>query len=499
MSWLDSLFSVFSKPSGNHPVHLYNTMSQKKEHFIPLQNRTVKMYNCGPTVYARQHIGNLSMFVFADVLRRTLEGAKYTVKQVINFTDVGHLAGDNEGDADSGEDRMTKGLKAAGKKITIENMLALGERFSNVFVDDLRTLNIDTNHISFPRASAYIPGQIAMVKTLQEKGYAYVGTNGVYFDTALFADYGKLGAINIEGLKEGARIGVSKDKRHSTDFLLWKFDPKLGWESPWGMGFPGWHIECSAMIRAILGEQIDIHTGGIEHIPVHHNNEIAQSEAVSGKKPFVRFWMHRAHLQIESSKISRSEGNTLYLSDLVEKGFHPSAFRYLLLTAHYRTPSNFTWESLGAAQSAYLKLRKLVQTLPHAAGAEPIQKTMEAFRERIYDDLDTAGAIAKIWELLKEKNHNEKRIRATLLMADTVLGLGLDSVDEAADTLLKKEFGEVVSMAEVPQDMQNLLAEREAARAEKKWTEADAARKKIEDLGYEIEDTNDGPRLKRVS
>ena len=249
------------------------------------------MYNCGPTVYGPQHIGNLSMFVFVDILRRALEYNRYHVKQVINFTDVGHLVSD----ADEGEDKMTKGLKREGLTPTLENMRALGERYGNLFLDDIQKLNVEISNTQFPRASDYVPAQIAMVKTLEEKGYAYLGKKGVYFDTWRFSEYGKLGSIQLRGLRAGASVAVSGEKRNPSDFLLWKLDTKIGWDSPWRKGFPGWHIECSAMSRSILGEQIDIHTGGIEHIPIHHNNEIAQSEAATGKKPFSRFWLQRSH------------------------------------------------------------------------------------------------------------------------------------------------------------------------------------------------------------
>src|SRR3989338_7170653 len=274
-----------SKRPPSLPLYLYNTLGKSKQIFtLPAQASAVRMYNCGPTVYDVQHIGNLSMFVFADTLRRALEYNNFSVKQVINITDVGHLTSD----ADEGEDKMTKGLKREGKKLTLENMRELGERYTQIFLDDLRKLNIDTSRITFPRASDYIPAQIAMITTLQEKGYAYTTEDGVYFDTSRFPAYGALGGVNIEGQKEGARVAIKSEKRNAADFALWKLDSKLGWDSPWGKGFPGWHIECSAMIRAILGEQIDIHTGGIEHIGVHHNNEIAQSEAATGKKPFVK-------------------------------------------------------------------------------------------------------------------------------------------------------------------------------------------------------------------
>ena len=298
------------------------------------------------------------MFVFADVLRRTLEYNQFKVKQVINITDVGHLSSD----ADEGEDKMTKGLKREGKQLTLENMRALGERYSKIFIEDLRRLNIDTSKIIFPRASSYIAAQIALISTLEEKGYVYKTLDGVYFDTSRAKDYGILGGINLDSSADNSRLRKANAKRNPADFALWKFTAKgpsaLGWDSPWGKGFPGWHTECSAMIRATLGEQIDIHTGGLEHIAVHHNNEIVQSETVTGKKPLSRFWMHRAHVQLEGAKLAKSEGRVVYLSEILERGYHPLALRYLFLGAHYRTPSNFTWNALEASQTAFLKLRR---------------------------------------------------------------------------------------------------------------------------------------------
>lgn len=471
-------------------IHLYNTLSGGLETFEPLKSGQVKMYHCGPTVYGEQHIGNLSMFVFTDIVRRTFEANNYAVQQVINITDVGHLVSDG----DDGEDKMTKGLKREKKALTLENMRALAEKYTEMFLQALETLNIRTDGTKFPRASDYIPAQIAMVKTLEEKGYAYAGKSGVYFDTSRFTAYGKLGNINLEGLKEGARVEASDEKRNPTDFLLWKFDKKLGWESPWGLGFPGWHIECSAMIRAILGDRIDIHTGGIEHIPVHHNNEIAQSESATGKKPFARYWLHRAHLQIESAKIAKSIGNTVYLHDIEKKGFHPLAFRYLLLGAHYRQPSNFTWEALQAAQTAFLKLRKLVDELPH--GGEVFPKPYGGrFLERMNDDFDTPGALAVLWEMVNDKNIDPANLRSGILKSDEVLGLNLGHPDEKATELYRKEFGQTVATSDVPQTIQDLLTERELARTEKRWDDADTVRKKIESEGYVIEDTVDGPRV----
>lgn len=469
-------------------IVLHNTLS-KKEEPLRLQGQVVKMYHCGPTVYGVQHIGNLSMFVFTDILRRTLEYAGYDVKQVINITDFGHLTSD----ADEGDDKMMKGLKQEGLSPTLENMKTLAEKYAAIFLNDLNTLNIRTEGTQFPRASAYVAEQIEMIKTLQEKGFAYVGARAVYFDTSRFPAYGALGNIKLDSLKEGARVTANDEKKHPTDFVLWKNDEKIGWDSPWGKGFPGWHIECSAMSKELLGEQIDIHTGGIEHIPVHHNNEIAQSESASGKKPFARFWLHRAHLQLDGGKMAKSEGNVVYLSDIIQKGFHPLAFRYLLLGAHYRQPASFTWAALAAAQTAFLKLRRLVDTLPHN-GAVPLDYK-NRFTEKILHDLDTPGALAVLWEMTRDSSLAPKNLRAGLLDFDQVLGLNLASEDAEARKLWETEFGVVVSEDAVPRNIQELLMKREEARKEKRWDDADTARRELETQGYLIEDTARGPRV----
>ena len=489
MSWLGSLFAKDSRTRA--PLYFYNTLAKSKELFtLPPQMKEVRMYNCGPTVYGRQHIGNLSMFVFTDILRRTLEYNGLAVKQAINFTDFGHLSSDQ----DEGDDKMMIGLKRERLAPTLENMRALGEKYANLFLEDIRALNIEVDTITFPRASDFIPAQIAMIKTLEEKGYTYNGKHGVYFDTSRFPAYGKLGNIDLEGLREGARVGKNSDKRHPTDFLLWKSSKKIGWDSPWGKGFPGWHIECSAMIRACLGAQIDIHTGGIEHIPIHHNNEIAQSESATGKKPLARFWLHRAHLQLEGAKIAKSEGNVVYLADVTERGFHPLSLRYLLLSAHYRTTSNFTWEALSAAQTAYAKLLALRLSITEQV-RPPSLSWRQKFLGRINDDLDTPGALAVMWEMTKDDALSPAELLAGLLDFDAVLGLNLIQPDEAAKKLAATERKEQTTLDALPEEIRKLVTEREEAREKKDFTLADALRLKIEDGGYTLHDTSEGPRI----
>ncbi|MBM3272542.1 class I tRNA ligase family protein, partial [Candidatus Kaiserbacteria bacterium] len=328
---------------------------------------------------------------------------------------------------------------------------------------------------------------------LEEKGYAYRTANGVYYDTSRFPAYGALGGINLEGLQAGTRAITDADKRHPTDFLLWKSDAKIGWDSPWGKGFPGWHIECSAMARSCLGEQIDIHTGGIEHIPVHHNNEIAQSEAATGKKPFSRFWMHRAHVQIEGAKIAKSEGTVVYLKDIIERGIHPVALRYLYLGAHYRTASNFTWNALEAAESAFLRLRGFVDNAPEGGTLPAAYKKRIA--ERLNDDLDTPGALAIVWEMTKDASLSPADIRAGILDADRVLGLGLGAPDEAAQAAYRKRFGEEVALDTLSEEIRAMVLERQHARMNRDWHHADELRKELEVSGFSVEDTNGTPRV----
>lgn len=474
------------------PLFLHNTLGNTTEQFtLPPRVRTVRMYNCGPTVYGVQHIGNLSMFVFTDVLRHTLEYNGFPVKQVINITDFGHLTSDS----DEGEDKMTKGLKREKMPVTMKNMAKLAQRYADIFFNDLKQLNIDTGRIEFPRATAYIPAQIAMIQTLIEKGYAYQTAHGVYYDTSRFPSYGALGGIDLSGQKEGARVAVNHEKRHPHDFVLWKSDSKLGWDSPWGMGFPGWHIECSAMIRSVLGEQIDIHTGGIEHIPIHHNNEIAQSEAATGKKPFSRFWMHRAHIQIDGGKIAKSVGNVVYLSDVIAQGYHPLALRYLFLGAHYRTNSNFSWEALAASQSAFAKLLAVcIHYDDREPGTVPAA-WQKKFIERINDDLDTPGALAVIWEMIKDRSLAPEDLVAGLLDFDSILGLNLAHPDEAAVALAVGELKEEVALDDLTVEVRTLIEEREQARRDRSWDKADALRDQIDALGYTIEDAKDSLRV----
>lgn len=474
------------------PLYLFNTLTKEKEIFKPLSPRYVKMYSCGPTVYDYQTVGNLRPPVMANVLRRTLVYNGYAVKQVTNITDMGQLVSD----ADEGEDKMTRGLRREGKEITLKNMKALGTKYMKVFLKDLKLLNIDTEKITFPRASDYIGEQIALTQALDEKGYVYKTSDGMYFDISKHATYGALGNINLQGLKEGARVETNKEKKDHADFALWKFNENLGWDSPWGKGFPGWHIECTAMIFAELGKQIDIHTGGIDLIPTHHNNEIAQAESASGKSPHVKYWLHNAHISIEGQKISKSIGNTIYLRNIIEKEFNPLAYRYWLLTSHYRSPVNFTWQALEGAQTALTRMHKLFIEKLGEKNGDVVTTYQKKFHAAVNDDLDTPQAIALMWELVKDEKIRKANKRATLLNFDAVLGLGLIEGSRKLKAMLRSEEKRV-KITKAPEEVAQLLAARTAARAEKNWDEADRLRKEIEKQGYKIEDTTSTSTLKK--
>jgi cysteinyl-tRNA synthetase len=479
-------------PEPKPPLRLRNTLSGEIEVFKPLHDGKVLMYNCGPTVYDHQHIGNLKPYIFADILRRTLEYNDLAVKQVINITDVGHLTGDNEGDPNVGEDKLERGAKKRGLKAQ-----ELAKEITGEWKSDLEKLDIKTKDIIFTKATDFIPEQIALVQTLEEKGYTYRTNDGIYYDTSRFPRYGKLGNINLEELKAGARVEQG-EKLHPTDFALWKFSGKerreQEWKSPWGVGFPGWHLECTAMIFAKLGKQIDIHTGGMDHIPIHHNNEIAQAEAATGKK-YVNYWLHSAFITIEGQKISKSLGNTVLLRNIVDRNINPLAYRYLILSAHYRTPINFKWDALEGANTALLKLHRFfLDELPQKSGTiDP--KYQRRFMEAINDDLDTPKAIALLFELTRDESISRTDKRATILDFDRVLGLGFIAGKKKMKDMLSVR---VLTKESLPAEIQKLVDEREAARKEKKWTEADHLRDQIERKGYSVVDTPKGTTIEKA-
>jgi cysteinyl-tRNA synthetase len=466
------------------PLYLKNNLSDTKEVFVPFKTDMVRLYTCGPTMYGPVHIGNLRAVVFPDILVRVLTGLGYRVRQVINITDFGHLVTDG----DAGEDKMTKGLLREHMALTLENMRALSEKYTKVFLDDLESLGVDIEQIDFPRASDYIPQQIALIKTLEQKGYAYTTKDGVYFDTSRFPDYGKLGDVQLLAQKGASRV-EQRSKRHPADFVLWKPDSKIGWESPWGLGFPGWHIECSAMIRTLLGQEIDIHTGGEDLMHVHHNNEIAQSEAANGRK-FVHYWMHNAFLTMHGEKASKSLGNVVYLSEIKEKGIHPLALRYFFLQAHYSTPLSFSWDALHSAENALERLWKMSRDIAEESDRVGVNSEIrERFLSFMRDDLSTPQALGMLWETLRSEDHSAEEKWGLIESAETHFGLLLTNPPE----------NKVLNEADIPQNVQSLLAERESARARKDFKEADRLRNEIENSGYRVEDGPSGPVLSKTT
>lgn len=477
----------------NHMLKIHNTLSGKKEEFKSISDKQVSMYSCGPTVYDYAHIGNLRAYIFADILKRTLEYNNYEVRHVMNITDIGHLVSDS----DEGEDKMTKALRREGKPLTLEAMKAVADFYADRFKENLTELNIKTPTV-MPKASEHIAEDIEIIKILEEKDCAYRINDGIYFDISKFKEYGKLGNIKLDANNEQARIQANPEKRNSRDFCLWKFNSELGWESPWGKGFPGWHIECSAMSTKYLGQPFDIHTGGIDHIPVHHQNEIAQSE-MAYNKPLANYWTHCEFLNIGEQKMAKSAGNFTTLATLKEKGINPLAYRFFALGAHYRTPMNFSWEALSGSQNGlehlYNQIRAInMSAVIHAghllvAGEKKVydKKGMinteykNKFLEAINDDLNTPQALAIVQELLKSDLPAEYKL-ATVLDFDEVLGLNLKQV------FLKTE-------QELPQNILELAEKRKKAKATKNFSESDDLRKQIEAKGYKVEDRVDEEQI----
>ena len=482
-------------------LKLYNTLSREKEKFVPIENGKVGIYTCGPTVYWYAHVGNFRAYVFADILRRVLAYDGFEVKHIINVTDVGHLTSD----ADEGEDKLEASAKKEGRTAK-----EVSHFYFDAFREDFLKLNL-IEPFKWTWATEHIVEQIDMVKSLEEKGFTYVTSDGVYFDSLKFEDYGKLSRKKVEDLEGGKRVDLG-EKRNVTDFALWKFSKEdenrqQEWESPWGVGFPGWHIECSAMAAKYLGKTFDIHTGGEDHIPVHHENEIAQSTCAFGVKP-VNYWMHGAFLNIKGGKMSKSLGDIETISDLEKRGVDPLAYRYFCLTASYRKPLTWSEDALDGAVNSYKKLKniclglsddgnvapkgvpsriqakgKLGQTLPPAqmasADADKVGKYLARFGERIDDDLDMPGALAVLWEMVRDEEADGK-VEAVRKM-DEVFGLGLLERDDI----------------EVPDEVRKLAEEREVARKRKDWARADELRGLILEKGFIVRDGDDGFELEK--
>jgi len=463
-------------------LKIYNTYEKQKQEFKPLKDKEVKFYSCGPTVYWTQHLGNMRAAVLADLINRSLSYLGYQVKMVRNITDVGHLTSDQ----DQGEDKLEKGAKREG--ISPQEV---AKKYMDLYLADIKKLNVKDPDV-LAIATEYIDEMIAMVQILLDKGFAYTTDLAVYFDISKFKDYEKYSGQKLEEKIKGAGKGEVEDpdKKHPADFALWFF--KAGehqnalqtWPSPFesklvenGQGFPGWHIECSAMSKENLGETIDLHMGGIEHIPIHHPNEIAQSEAAN-EAPFVKYWIHNEHLMYEGGKMSKSEGTAYSLTEVIEKGYQPLSVRYLFLQAHYRSKQNFTWESMEAADNGYEHLQNQVRKLGQQKGK--VDKTFKnKFIDFLEDDFNIPQAFALIQELLKSDLNNQDKL-ATVLDFDQVLGLDLGKQEKI----------------EIPKEVQELLEQRQKARDKKDWEQSDQLREQIGELGYLVEDTDQGQEVK---
>lgn len=462
-------------------MKLYNTMSRELQEFKPLQAGQARVYCCGPTVYDYQHIGNFKTFLFEDLLVRTLRFAGYKVTHVMNITDVGHLVSD----ADEGEDKMLVAMRREGK-----SSYEIADFYTGKFFEDwdkLRLLRPDV----VCKATDHIKEMIELISRLEQRGFTYLAGGNVYFDVGKLGDYGKLARLDLDKLKAGARIEVDKNKHNAQDFVLWftksKFEnQEMQWDSPWGRGYPGWHIECSAMSIRYLGEAFDIHCGGIDHIPVHHTNEIAQSEAATGR-PWVNYWMHGQFMKINDEKMSKSKGRFIVLDDLIRQGFEPLDYRFLCLNSHYRSHLNFTEEVMRNAASAWDKLAGSLLTLKDSCANESansgrvLGEYLEQFKAAIFDDLNSPKAMAVVWAVLADNRHAAADKLATLYNFDQVLGFGFSELQR--ETVL------------LPPEIEDLLKQREGARKNKDWALADSLRKKAAALGFSIEDSAQGQKV----
>ncbi len=481
-------------------IRLYNTLGRELQVFEPLEAGTARMYACGPTVYNYAHIGNLRTYVFEDLLRRTFSYFDYTVEHVMNVTDVGHLTDDG----DEGEDKMIKSAREQGKSVW-----DIANHFSDAFFRDLEKLNIQMPEVVC-KATDHIEDMIGLIKRLEERGYTYLAGGNLYFDVAKFEKYGELALLDRAKLQAGARVEVDVNKRNPQDFVLWftnsKFDQQaMQWDSPWGRGYPGWHIECSAMSMRYLGEQFDIHLGGVDHIPVHHTNEIAQSEAATGK-PWVRYWIHGEFLVMTGGKMSKSAGGFITLESLEEMGYHPLDYRYFCLGGHYRTQLQFTEDSLNAARAARHNLLDRVRRLRNealqngtsvgtAVGSaenelgDGAQAHLRAFEAAVAEDLNIPKALAELWQSLKDDSVSaQERVELASRM-DCILAIGVGTAAEGAD--------EAEASQEDVAEIEALIAERNEARTSRNFARADEIRDDLKERGVVLEDGPEGTRWKR--
>jgi len=452
----------------------FNTLGRSNQLFKPLQEGKVGFYGCGPTVYNYAHIGNLRAYVLHDILVRSLRRAGYEVNHVMNITDVGHLSDD----ADDGDDKMVKTAEERGKSV-----LEIADFYTKAFFNDTDRMNITRPNV-ICKATDHIAEMIALIERIEKNGFTYFAGGNLYFDISRFPDYGKLALLKLDDLKAGARIEQDENKKNPHDFVLWftksKFDNQaLVWDSPWGRGYPGWHIECSAMSMKYLGENFDIHAGGIDHIPIHHTNEIAQSEAATGKKPWVSYWLHNEFLVLDKGKMSKSAGGFLTLQNLVDEGFDPLDYRYFLLSGHYRSQLQFSMESLKGAKNSRKSLIDKVRALAEkACGSEGTAAYLGTFNTAIEDDLNTPRALAELWGLLRDGPSTPEVLSAVFDM-DKILALGLESACKIVKT---GENDEIVK------EIEGLIAERAEAKKAKDFTKADKIRQSLKERGIILED-----------
>lgn len=455
-------------------LRIYNTLTRQKEEFKPLKEGKVTMYSCGPTVYSYAHIGNLRTYIFMDIFRRTLKYDGYKLKGVMNITDVGHLLSDG----DEGEDKMAKAAREQ-KKTPWE----IAEFYTNYFFEDFKKLNIGKPEV-ISKATDHIQEMIKDVQTLIDKGYAYEIDDGIYYDISKFPEYGKLSRLSLEDQQAGARVEVNSQKRHPADFAVWKkADPQhiMQWESPWGMGYPGWHIECSTMSRKYLGSHFDIHTGGVDAIPVHHENEIAQNEALEDGKT-VNYWVHSEFMLVDNGKMSKSLGNVYRIDQLEEKGYCALDYRYFCLNAHYRKKLNFTFEGMDGAKTSYARLLNVLyqhKVGQNAADENKLAEYKRQFDEAINDDLNIPLALGVVWTMIKEPK--SKAVYDLALEFDKVLGL---SLDKAKPSETQEE--------QIPEDIRVIAEERYQAKKNRDFAKADELRNKLSELGYTVADSKDG-------
>ena len=464
-------------------VKLYNTLTKQKSNFVPSNGNEVRIYSCGPTVYSYAHIGNFRTYIFMDNLRRMLEYNGYTLKHVMNITDVGHL----ESDSDEGEDKMEKAAKKENK-----SPYEIAEFYTKAFFKDMEKLHIERPEI-IAKATEHIPDMLEFAKEIVKNGYGYETSTAIYFDVSKLDKYPVLSNRNIEEQIAGARVDVDPEKRNPYDFAIWIKAPKnhiMKWDSPWGLSYPGWHLECSAMSRKYLGEEFDIHTGGVDHIPTHHENEIAQSKGAFGKIP-AKIWMHVEFLQIDGGKMSKSLGNVYTISQLEEKGIEALAYKLFCYTAHYRTKLNFTFEGAAASQKALNRLREAF--VKHNNGNdnvddELIQKYKNKFLDAINDDLNMPLAMSTVWELARN-DLKSKKISDLLLDFDRVLGLDLKN---------SEKYLEEQNKVELPDEIADLLEKRKKARKEKNWQLSDEIRDVLKKKGYIVKDTKEGMTVEKT-